>query len=261
MTSNQIHALTDSGYALLETIADDRPDLFWNSESELLMKELKERAGQSGDEEVSLFSQNRKWTPQRALEALVEDAVSGPSSDAEHAHHLRQALPTMTPADMSDKRVLSSICCFHLSEYVGKRWQSSSLSKSDDLEKQTNFAKLHWLGNSKESNALARIWWLYEFAQRSAPYSAHDGDALLEKMAGNVNFYHQMLRRAYLMASDRIRAAVLDVAISSGLADRNNTKEVSSVMRQLNRVAGGISLDVLSDAELREKVEDALPPK
>jgi len=256
MTSNQIHALTDSGYALLETIADDRPDLFWNSESELLMKELKERADQSGDEEVSLFSQNRKWTPQRALEALVEDAVSGPSSDAEHARFLRQTLPTMTPADMSDKRVLASICCFHLSEYVNKRWQSSK------LKDKTNFVKLHWLGNSKESNALARIWWLYEFAQRAAPNSAHDDDVLLEKLAGNPTLYHQMLRRPYLMASDRIRAAVLDVAISSGLTAKEKVDSfMKELYRQLNRVAGGISLDVLSDTELREKVEDALPPK
>ena len=80
-------------------------------------------------------------------------------------------------------------------------------------------------------------------------------------MAGNVNFYHQILRRTYLMASDRIRATLLDVSIESGLVDENKTKSVNDVMRLLNRAAGGISLDVLENEALKRQLEEVMPPK
>lgn len=261
MNEKLICPLTDSGYAFLEDIAEKNPALFRSSNSELLKTELENRRKKSAEESTSPFNEKKEWMPQNSFDIFNRSAIAGPELDAKHARHLRRVLPTITSADMSDKRVLASICCFHISNYIDKRWASSELSKSNELEKQVKFVKLHWLGNDKESNALARLWWLYEFADRTAKYSKYEADELLEKMSNNVNFYHQILRRKYLMASDRIRSAILDVAIETGLADRNKTGEVSSTMRQLNRVAGGISLDILSDEELREQVEGALHPK
>lgn len=260
MNKKTIYALTDYGYDLLLDIADRKPYLLRNFNSELLMGELENRIKENAQEHIQLFSENRKWVPQNSLDAFNEDAVVGPELDAKHAQYLRRALPTITSADMSDRRVLASICCFHISNYVDKRWGLSKLSKSSNLDDQVTFVKLHWLGNKKESNAVARLWWLYEFANRAAEYSKYDTNVLLKKISSNVNFYHQILRRT-LIASDRIRAAVLDIAIETGLADRNKTNEVNSTMSQLNRIAGGISLDILSDEELREQVEGALHPK
>lgn len=262
MNTNQIFALTTTTYGFLDDIASENPEFFINGDMGPLRKKLQKMADESGEDNVDVHNVNRKFIPQASLDFLVDNAVAGPESDYDHAMFLRKALPTVSAADMSDRRLLASICCFHLTDYVSERWKSSRLHKSKDQQKQAEFVKLHWLGDSKQANSVARIWWLYEFAFRAAKESLeYDGEVLLQKMAKNVNFYHQILRRSYLMASDKIRAAVLDVAIGSGLADRNNTKEVSSMMEQLNRIAGGMSLDNLSPQELREKVEEALPPK
>ena len=122
----------------------------------------------------------------------------------------------------------------------------------------SNFIGLDML---KKPNATARLWWLFEYSKRAEEYLIYSTETLLEKMAGNVNFYHQILRRTYLMASDRIRATLLDVSIESGLVDENKTKSVNDVMRLLNRAAGGISLDVLENEALKRQLEEVMPPK
>ena len=195
--------------------------------------------------------------------SLATDAPrrAGEVVDAEHARRLRQIFPTFTAFEMSDPRLLASINCFHIPGYVRTRWGTSILAKSTERKKQIKFVRSHYLDSSKESNTVARLWWLYEFALRTSQFSKYDPETLLEKMAGHVNFYHQVLHRSYLMASDRIRAAILDVGISSGLADENKTSSVNKVMQSLNRKAGGVSFDVLSDEELRHHVEESLPPK
>ena len=253
-----VHPFTYAGYSLLEIIASEKPSLFL--EPDELKQELISRIKQNADEESNIFV-GSSWQPAEPLEQLTADAVKGPRRDAEHARRLRQIFPTFTAFEMSDPRVLASINCFHIPGYVRTRWSTSSLAKSTERKKQTSFVRSHYLRHSKESNTIARLWWLYEFALRTSQHSKYDHEALLEKMAGHVNFYHQVLRRSYLMASDRIRAAILDVGISSGLAEENKTSSVNKVMQSLNRKAGGVSFDVLSDEELRHHVEESLPPK
>ena len=253
-----VRSLTSTGYSLLVDLAGESPGLF--AEPDTLKQEVGNRIKQNAEEESSVFM-GHAWQPKESLDQLINDAVKGPGLDFEHAIRLRRIFPEFTAFEMSDPSVLASINCFHIPSYVRTRWGTSNLAKSADQKKQTNFVKSHYLGYSKESNTIARLWWLYEFALRASEHSQYNFEMLLKKMARNVNFYHQMLRRSYLMASDRIRAAVLDVAITSGLADENKTGSVSTVMQSLNRKAGGISFDILSDEELRRLVEESLPPK
>ena len=254
-----VHPLTSTGYSLLEGIAKDRPSLFLEPDD--LEQELESRLKSNAEEDSKAFASNPKWYPKEPLEQLTDDAVKGPSHDMEHALRLRRVFPEFTAFEMSDPRVLASINCFHIPSYVRTRWSLSSLAASTEREDQTKFARLHYLGRNKQDNTIARLWWLYEFALRTSEYSIHDFETLLGKMANNVNFYHQILRRSYLMASDRIRAAILDVAIASGLADESKTISVTKVMQSLNRKAGGVSFDLLSYKELCHLVEESLPPK
>ncbi len=256
--SKAVRSLTPTGYSLLVDLAGENPGLF--AEPDDLKQEVDNRIKQNADEESRVFMEH-VWQPKESLDQLIDNAVKGPELDFEHAIELRRIFPEFTAFEMSNPDVLASINCFHIPDYVRTRWGTSSLAKSAEQRKQTNFVKSHYLGSSKESNTVARLWWLYEFARRASDHSQYSFEILLKKMAGNVNFYHQMLRRSYLMASDRIRAAILDVAIASGLADENKTGSVNKVMQSLNRKAGGISFDILSYKELRRHVEESLPPK
>lgn len=259
--SSEVCALTTEGYNALLRVADDKPELFLESKIDEIKQELQEQIKNNAEKSAPLFSK-RKWTSASSLEeTIINNASSGPKKDAEHAKCFRQSFPVLTRSDMADERVLASLNCFHLSEYVAIRWQSSKDAKSEDKDTQKKFVKKHWLGVDKKANAVARIWWLYEYSHSSAEYSQYTPEVLLEKMANNVNFYHQMLDRPYLMASASIRAGILDVSISTGLADENKTGETNKLMRSLNRTAGGISLDILNREKLRELVEESLPPK
>ena len=226
-----VYPLTYTGYSLLEGIAKDQPSLF--SEPDDLKRELESRVKLNAEEGSKAFASNPKCYPKEPLEQLTNDVVKGPKHDEEHALRLRRVFPELTAFEMSDPRVLASINCFHIASYVRTRWSTSSLAVSTEREEQTKFIKLHYLGRSKESNTIARLWWLYEFAFRTSEHSIYDFETLLEKMANNVNFYHQILQRSYLMASDHIRAAVLDVGIASGLADENKTSSTNKVMQSL----------------------------
>jgi len=257
-----LRALTDVGYQLLREIAADKPSLFREDDSAHLKEEMNKRRQHLPEAETPLFTAGRLAQPQQSLQVLVENATKGPGRDHEHAAYLWHALPTVTAADMSDPRVLASINCFQLQgQYVETRWSLSKLARSEDPKAIARYVSSHWLGHDKESNTAARLWWLYEFSRRAADYSEHPIDFLLRELAGHVNFYHRMLAHSYLMASDRIRATVIDVSLSNGLLRRSNTVETNHMLRALNRKAGAISLDVLSDDELRQRVEGVMPPK
>jgi len=263
MPRPQVRALTDAGYRFLYQIAGESPEMFARGDSRVLKAELERQCGRAGGETKPF--DHRVWHQQRPLKRIDDSPKPGPDMDAEHARMLRASLPALTAADASDPLVLASINCFHLADYMPVRWSSSKHSPKPDRSVShadfVKFARSHWLGRSKESNSAARLWWLYEFAARAAPHSVHDRGALLDLMAGNVGLYHQMLRRRYLMASDRIRAMVLDAAHASGMANGKNVKgETNKMMRRLNREAGAISLDVLTDARLSETVRRCLPP-
>ncbi len=121
-------------------------------------------------------------------------------------------------------------------------------------------ATIGW-NTARESNTAARLWWLYEYARSADEHSEHPTDVLLSTMADNVNFYHPLLKHPYLMASDRIRAAVLDVSIRRGLAQQNNTSETNRMLRALNQLAGAVSLDILDNEALLDRIERVMPPK
>lgn len=261
--TERVHTLTSTGHKLLEDIASDIPSLIRTGTADDLYAEMvRRKTDRSGDDPDSPLFSERSWPVQMSLSSLADDPVPGPGNDAAHAEWIHKALPTVTTADMSDRRILAAINCFHIPGYSNTRWKSSKkLWSSTDSTVQTRFVLNHWLGHSKESNTVARLWWLYEFARQAAVYSVHDTNALLNEIASHVNFYHQLLRRKYIRASPRIRAIILDVSIENGLLSRNNTRETSRMMQRLNLTAGAISLDILPPDKLREVVEGVMPPK
>lgn len=281
-TQGRIVALTDLGYSTLEDIAEERPTLLRTGTPLEIRSAMEEHARThqsthadacsdtpshaaahpSSDTQHPLFAERRSWQMLNiALTQLTVDAVAGPKRDAVHAQMLYKALPSVTRADMSDRRVLASIGCFNIPGYSDIRWGSSKFSKSTKLQDQSKFVKEHYLGDNKQGNSIARLWWLYEFAESASEYSQHDTLTLLEAFANHVNFYHQLLRRPYLNASSRVRAFLLDIALENGLLERNNTRETSRTLQQLNLAAGAVNLDILSDEKLKGIIREVMPPK
>jgi len=260
----RVQAFTDEGYKLVERLADTDPTLIRSGDRAAVVDALERlNREQNTRRPPAIFDENRTWAPDGPFPA-GGDAPNrgGPSHDDVAAFQIWEALPQAKRSHMSDRRVLAAINCLSLGSYPDIRWKSSKkLWSSDDPDVRTKFVVNHWLGYSKESNTAARLWWLYEYARSAGEHSEHPTDVLLSTMADNVNFYHPLLKHPYLMASDWIRAAVLDVSIRRGLAQKNNTSETNRMLRALNQLAGAISLDILDNDALRDRIERVMPPK
>ena len=258
--TEQIYPLTTTGVKTLAEAAKKNPDIFLSADTEAIKTAAIEEIQKTGSPEESLFKDFPIQCDSSVFALLNGDAVSGPSEDEHHATFIHQGIK-LSSAEMSDPKILSSINCFHAAKYAAERWKSSNTWKSEKLADRAKHVILHYLGTNKESNAIARIWWLYEFAKRTSVHSKFDTDVILKKTANNVNFYHQILRRKYLMSSDIVRAAIIDVCMESGMIDRNDTNLTSKMMQELNNKAGGISLDLLPPDILRNTIKDCIPPK
>lgn len=258
--NEQIYPLTAIGVKALAEAAKENPDIFLDADTEAIKNAAIKQIQETDSPTEYLFSDFSIQCDSNVFALLNEGAVPGPWEDEQHANLIHQEIK-LSPAEMSDSKVLSSINCFHIPKYAAERWKSSSKWKSEDKKERSKHVILHYLGSSKESNSIARIWWLCEFARRTATYSKFDADVILKKLANNVNFYHSILKRNYLMSSDIVRAAIIDVCMESNMIDRNDTVLTSKMMQELNSKAGGISLDLLPAEVLKNTIKDCIPPK
>ncbi len=247
------------GYQALERVAEENPDVF--------IKGKKQDVEKTALEKLAVLSpDDQRFDPDRggyhihtgSLKKIKSRKGGGPVGDPQNARYLRAALAGWIRAQGADEYLLASLVCFHLYGFAKQRWQSSKLFWSKKRADRSRCVKKHWLGRNKQDHTVARLWWLYEFSHGAATFSRHDADMILNTLAGHVNFYHQLLRRHYLMASDRIRGFVFDMAWDAGVVNNNNTTQTSKIMRQINLAGGYRSLDALPDDALKRVVEDAI---
>lgn len=254
MMLNNIPRLQNDGYKILEELADESPSLFLDGDAVELRNRIEERAKENGD----LPYHAKDIELEVSLDPLNQLEQAGPDTDANYAPLVRQAVSGISPAQAAEDSFWTSINCFVLSPYIKVRWSTSSLKESN----LSKFVKNHWLWNDRprRSNASARLWWLFETAQRASRFSKYSAETLLENMADNVELYHQLTDRTYFAANPLLVATVYDIAIEKNryLFDKPYPNEL---MKALNMRAGNISFDVFDYDELYEIVESCLPPK
>lgn len=254
MMLNDVPRLNEKGYLILEELADSSPLLFLEGDTEKLRDLISERASKEGDSPYR--SETIKL--EVPLDPLNKLEQAGPDTDAYYAPLVRQAVSGISPAQAAEDSFWTSINCFVLSPYTKVRWSTSNLKESN----LSKFVKNHWLWNDRprRSNASARLWWLFETAQRASHFSKYSTETLLENMADNVELYHQLMDRTYFAANPLLVATVYDIAIEKNnyLFDKPYPNQL---MKALNMRAGNISFDVFDYDELYTIVESCLPPK
>lgn len=249
---NKIKRVNENGYKALRSLARNQPDLF-----------MKPDIGRLEEEMVNTADTLEVWGEPLpvgcSLDPLNEIDESGPESDHHYAKIVRQALDGISLADAADELLWASINCFAIADYVPKRWETG-------LNSRTNLSKFvddHWLRGDTEgrrANAIARLWWLGELSDRVSQHSHYSADALLQAMANNVNLYHQTLSRRYLLANPRIVAAIYEVALN-GNTHLFQTRYATQMLSSLNVRGGASALDLMDEDEIRQVVEEAVPPK
>jgi len=249
---NELKLVNETGYKALRSLARSSPLLFMQPDTERLQAAMV-RAADTEDVWQQPISAGC------SLEPLNELDKSGPETDECYAKIVRQALADISLADVAGELLWASINCFAIADYVPQRWRTGLTSTTA----YPKFVDDHWLkggSDGRRANAIARLWWLGELSERVAQHSKHSPDALLNAMANNVNLYHQTLSRPYLLANPRLVAAIYEVAMD-GDTHLYQTKHASDMFKSLNVRAGATALDLMEDADLREVVKAAVPPK
>ena len=186
-------------------------------------------------------------TLQTDLQGLNDADSQSDSTDASNAPIIRQAFPDITPAKAADHRLWASVNCFALLPYTTMRWNQRTSAKApcrtDEVQKLREWVQEHYLGHGvdmKQDNAAARLWWLTEMAERASPHSKHSADRLLSAMANDVEMYHQLLFRPYLVSSPRVVGTIYDVALSSGNDYLRRRPYPNRMLQNLNLKAAAV---------------------
>ena len=243
---------SDAGYMRLLELAQDQPDLFLLAESKDLQDILYSNPELWQKQSITLASRP-------AVDAMNSITVGGPSTDSVMARQLRQALDGVPIHRCYDRNVWASLNCFAWPSYTAQRWDNVPT----DLKKQSEFVCRHWLhlaSNRAESNAGARLWWLYEFAVRMEHYLPYSHGFILDELCKNRQFYHQLLRRTNLIANVKFMAVLFDLMLEE-FPEFNKTKVLSSLLKKLNRDAGSFLFDTMELDEMRNWVREAYVPK
>lgn len=247
--------VNDVGLKSLRLLASKSSHLFLDSNPDKLERRLEESA-----------SPDSPWREQGIdvladLSELNDIELSGPTTDASFVPLVRNALGHIPASEGLNEYLWSTINCFLLSRYVPIRWQSSNSSDP------TKFVQSHWLDGgvtrARQNNAIARLWWLGEFAKRAAQYSeVLNEDDLLNGMANNVNLYHQLLYRPNLISRPKLVAALYEVFLNGADNDYlGATRYANELLLTLNLRAASLSLDFMGMDELREVILECKPPK
>lgn len=248
-----LQIVNEEGYKALRNLALAKPHIFINPGNQELEQLMVAEAGTEDVWKSSLQLEDN-------LDSINLEKTAGPSTDAIHAKALKAALPQITAADAIDGNLWASINCFTLRDYVPTRWSTSN----NKTNNPANFVRDHWIqydrSDGRKWNAAARLWWMAELAERISQYSEHDAEELLDKMAGNVNFYHQTIDRPYLAANPKLMAVLYDVFFD-GNEHLSATKNINELLKSLNIRAAASALDLMDYDQLRTIVEEAKPPK
>lgn len=262
MKSN-FRVLSDSGYSALMTLADERPQLFMNGASE---------NSDALETEMLKIESEPIWSGvkplSRSIDELNEIGESGPGADYQHSKVLREALGDLEPQEYSDELLWASLNCFPLAKYTAVRWRYTprrSSKSARNVSEMRSFVQSHWLrcpSDGRRANASARLYWLGELSRRFAPESSRlDEDEMLQFLSGNVNVYHQILSRPYLLGVPALMAKIIDAICEPGNEYLKQTKNISDLLMAINIRAGAQSLDMMDEDELKQLVRESLPPK
>ena len=263
LMQQDLRMLSEEGYRSLVELAHERPEGFidgFNEGPNWLESELRESV------ETSIWSGSRRLY--RSIDELNEIDKDGPDADYEHSKILCEALGTLSPADYSNGLLWASLNCFNLAKYASVRWKyvyRKSKAHSNERASKASFVNSHWLeytSDSRRANASARLFWLNELSRRISAHSdVFDDDEMLRFLSGNVNVYHQILSRPYLIANSVLMAKVCEAIKVSGDDYFKQTKTLSNWLAAINTRAGAQSLDMLDDDEIESLVKESQPPK
>lgn len=164
-----------------------------------------------------------------------------------------EALEGMTPAIAMDERVWVRLTHIECLDYSRKRWL-----RIEDQEKLEGDITKHMFASGRDKirddNAISRLWWNAHIAKMIEP---SDPKSALEMMLLTSDYRMAFVERPLTSARLPLaRAIVRSLRNNSWIAERKDN--FLRFMIELNRDAGGILFEALSEADADKMIESCI---
>ena len=129
------------------------------------------------------------------------------NKDTENCQIILLILKGLTPAQATDERLWVQLCFEHFPDYSRQRWP---LSKAKTAENHVND---HWFAktnrNRMRDNAVSRLWWMGQIAQKVPNYSM---EQVLQILFFNSDYRSSLLERTSSANSLNVLASILKIS-------------------------------------------------
>lgn len=183
--------------------------------------------------------------------------------DPRDALILYSALKDLPPELAKDERIWTTLCHVYCLNYVRAR-NKRFISVADDLERhkaiQSRFFLVDMNRGAERTNSLSRLWWFGHCTAQVAQQLGIDFEAALEVQLRDTGFRADTIERPEVMASKRIRAAVLNSAFLQSKSEEQfwiakNRPLYRPVMTRITERATRIFFPSINQSALNKMVD------
>jgi hypothetical protein len=129
------------------------------------------------------------------------------NKDTDNCQIILSILEGLTPAQATDERLWVQLCFDQFAEYANHRWPLSRATT------EKNHVNDHWFAktnrNRMRDNAISRLWWMGQIAQRVPNYSM---DQVLEVLFFNSDYRSSLLERTSSTNSLNVLATIIKIS-------------------------------------------------
>jgi len=163
---------------------------------------------------------------------LPEGITQETNKDGENCIAIKSIISGLNPAQATDERLWTTLCFETFSDYTNSRWPLSRAKTPENHVNEHWFAKTN--RNRIRDNAISRLWWMAEIAERVPNTSI---EQVLEILFFNSDYRSSLLERNSSANSLNVLASIIKVskdAFDDGNEyDRENFR---SFMKQIDLI-------------------------
>lgn len=184
--------------------------------------------------------------------------------DARDARIVYEALRDLPLELAKDDRLWSTLCHVYFLPYIRARNHKYLFTQESDERKRvivTRFFLTDTGRGAERTNSISRLWWYGHLVAQSAKLLDVDYEKALLHQLKDTDFRANTLERPEVMSSKKIRAAVLNNAISRNQVgdhfwSSHNNRPYRPVMSQITERAARIFFPGIDQASLNQLVDD-----
>ncbi|TDT37718.1 hypothetical protein DES49_2676 [Halospina denitrificans] len=183
----------------------------------------------------------------------LDGETGGTAAEVANSLVVYRALKGMTPALAREERIWARLTHVECLEYSRKRWLGGNTDEALDASVGKHFFA-RTLTETRDDNAIARLWWNARVAEMAAPDSP---EAALNTILKTADIRSNFVERSRMVMRQPVAKAVLRIMEEESWLTATE-RAFRDFMVTLNREGGGILFEVLAEDEVDSFIRDCL---